>query len=128
MNKSITCLLIDDDPDDHEIFFMALKQAFPDAICSCVLNCIQATDELKNKSIPIPEYIFMDWNLPYLEAKECIKCLRDVSELEKACIFILSGSVPFINVKDLDELGLKKVLKKQSTITLLSRELVSVLQ
>ncbi|WP_221391227.1 hypothetical protein [Dyadobacter sp. NIV53] len=127
MNKPIICLLIDDDPDDHQIFYMALKQAFPEAICSCTLNCIQATDQLRNKSIPTPEYIFMDWNLPYLEAKECIQCLQDVDELKNAHIFILSGFVPFINVKDLDKLGLKKVLKKQNTISLLSKELSEVL-
>ena len=128
MNKPITCLLIDDDPDDHEIFYMALKDAFPEAVCSCTLNCIQATDQLKKKNIPVPEYIFMDWNLPYLEAKECIQCLREVPELKNVCIFILSGSIPFINVKDLYDLGLKKVLKKQSTVNLLSKELIAVLQ
>ena len=128
MDKSITCLLIDDDPDDHEFFSIALKEAFPHAVCSCVSNCVEATDQLHAGTIPVPDYIFMDWNLPFLEAKECVKSLRSFPELEKACIFILSGTVPFMNVKELMDLGLQKVLKKQSSISLLSEEIAAVIK
>lgn len=128
MNRTVTCLLIDDDPDDHEFFSIALKQAFPQAVCSCVSNCLEANDQLHAKTIPVPDYIFMDWNLPYPETKECVKSLKSFPELEKTCIFILSGTVPFINVKELKELGLQKVLKKQSSINLLSKELAAAIK
>ena len=127
MDKLITCLLIDDDQDDHEFFSIALKQAFPQAACACVSNCLEATNQLHNKIIPIPDYIFMDWNLPYLEAKECVKCLKALSGLEKTCIFILSGSIPFVSVKELNELGLQKVLKKQDSVNRLSEEIAAAI-
>ena len=123
MEENITCLLIDDDPDDQEIFLIALRQAFPRSGCWCESDCVKAIEQLNQKLRPAPDYIFMDWNLPYLAGKDCIPELHKVLGYETVCIFILSGMAPHISQDKLDKLGVKKVLKKQNSISKLSDEL-----
>jgi CheY-like chemotaxis protein len=116
-------LLIDDDQDDHVIFEAALRMVNPDAVCDYAYNCPAAIDSLKKQVILIPDYIFMDWSMPYMDAIECIQCLRQIPGLDRTPIFILSGSRPSFEIHDKVGLYIKKVLTKQNSIEKLSMEL-----
>lgn len=124
MHKLITCLLIDDDRDDQEIFCIALNQALPRANCWCAFDCTKAINQIKEKAVPVPDYIFMDWNLPLMDGTECIYRLRELPELKDVCFIILSGLTPPLTPKTMEELGIKRMLKKQSSISKLSEELL----
>jgi CheY-like chemotaxis protein len=113
-------LLIDDDQDDHVIFEAALRMVNPDAVCDYAYNCPAAIDSLKKQVILIPDYIFMDWSMPYLDAIECIQSLRQIPGIDRTPIFILSGSRPSFEIQDKVGLYIKKVLTKQNSIEKLS--------
>ena len=119
--------MIEDDQDDQEIFLLALKDAFPGAGCWIAENCSQALERMKKKFAPVPDYIFMDWNLPLLEAEECIRQIQ-FSGLHNACVFVISGTAPPVNLEKLQQLGIKKVLKKQASVRLLAKELHDVIK
>ena len=114
--KNPTFLLIDDDQDDHYFFTSALHVAFPEAACHSVYNCPEAISCLKNESIPLPNYIFMDWSMPYMQAIDCIKALKEISGIETTPIYILSGSKPSFEIEHIVGLHIKQVLKKQNSI------------
>lgn len=115
--------MIDDDTDDHEFFLEALKRTYPEARCEFVLDYPTAVSRLRNHSIDIPKYIFMDWSLPNTDLKESLKYLNTMDELKQSAIFILSGSMPRLTQQTLQELGIEKVLLKQNSIHDLSKEL-----
>jgi CheY-like chemotaxis protein len=125
--KNRSFLLIDDDQDDHVIFADALKMADPDAICDYAFNCPAAIDFLKKQVILIPDYIFMDWSMPYLDAIECIQSLRQIPGIDRTPIFILSGSRPSFEIQDKVGLYIKKVLAKQNSIEKLADEIRDVI-
>lgn len=121
--KKLTFLLIDDDEDDHFIFANALKLSFPDAVCHYTFDCLQAIDFLSNQSGVVPDHIFMDWSMPYMNAIDCIKSLRKEHVAKTTPIYILSGSKPSFEIEHVVGLHIKKVLKKQNSIELLAEEL-----
>jgi len=128
MKEDVTCLLIDDDADDQELFQYALKQVFPEVNCTFAFSGPEAVNILKNNHKCVPNYIFMDWHMPYMDANECIPLLRNVAELEKTSIFILSGIEPLITQEAINDLGIKRILKKQASIESLSDELFKAIK
>jgi CheY-like chemotaxis protein len=125
--KNRTFLLIDDDQDDHVIFADALKMAYPDAVCDYAFDCPAAIDFLKRQVILIPDFIFMDWSLPYLDSIECIQSIRNIPGIDKTPIFILSGSRPSFEIQDKVGLYIKKVLIKQDSIEKLADEIMEAI-
>lgn len=121
--KKLTFLLIDDDEDDHFIFANALKLSFPDAVCHYAFDCLQAIDFLSTPSGIVPDHIFMDWSMPYMDAIDCIKSLRKNHVAQTTPIYILSGSKPSFEIEHVVGLHIKKVLKKQNSIEQLAEEL-----
>lgn len=91
MNYPANFLLIDDDRDDHEIFEEALKLAIPNANCYFAFTCIEAVELLKSKAVPIPDYIFMDWNLPGTQGMVCVEIIRQVVDGTSTKLFVLTG-------------------------------------
>lgn len=128
MEENITCLLIDDDADDQELFQLALKQVLPQVNCTFASSGPEAIDILKNNRMTVPGYIFMDWHMPFMDASECIPLLRNAADLHRTSIFILSGIQPRITQELIDELGIKEILRKQTSIELLSGELLKAIK
>ncbi len=121
--KNRAFLLIDDDQDDHIIFADALQIADPYATCDYAFNCPDAIDFLKKQVITIPDYIFMDWSMPYMDAIECIQALRQIPGIDRTPIYILSGSRPSFEIQDKVGLMIQKVLTKQNSIEQLALEI-----
>jgi CheY-like chemotaxis protein len=57
-----TCLLITDDPDDHQAFSEALSEVSANAIVLIVLDSEKASDLLKSRTF-VPNYIFLDMSM-----------------------------------------------------------------
>ncbi|MCF2447142.1 response regulator [Dyadobacter sp. CY345] len=121
--KQLTFLLIDDDQDDHFIFSNALDLAFPDSLCSYTFNCPEAIELLNGHSMVIPDFIFMDWSMPYMNAIECIKSLKEIKDIAETPMYILSSSKPSFEIQHIVGLHIKKVLQKQDSIQQLANEI-----
>lgn len=122
MDKTITCLFIDDDLDDQEIFFLAMKLTSYQVTCRFAVDCSEAITGLVNKTIEVPEYIFIDWNMPLMNGRECLQALKKLPELRNAKIYILSELGILLKPEELKELGIKDVLEKKTSVTDLSDE------
>src|SRR5690348_12426970 len=95
----LTCLLIDDDPDDREIFGIALEEV--DKVCRYITteNGIEAL-ELLEDSTSIPDFIFLDLNMPLMDGKECLREIKKIPHLNRVPVIIYSTSSYEKDVED----------------------------
>jgi CheY-like chemotaxis protein len=120
-----TCLLIDDDEDDREIFQIAIEEAHANLKCVTAKTGIEAIKILSEKPDKpfTPDYIFLDINMPLMNGEECLVELRKLARLSTVPIFIYTTS----EVKD-KESFLKKGANEIMTKPVKVSELVELLK
>ena len=97
MHKVI--FLIDDDIDDQEFFVEAVKEVDPNIVCHLASSCDEGL-ELLNKSSVLPDYIFLDLNMPKVDGKKCLLELKKNARVKDIPVIIYSTSSL---KKDIDE-------------------------
>src|SRR5688500_974711 len=100
-------LFIDDDLEDHEVFCDALKAVNPDAECVYRTDGIEALKFLREESSSLPDYIFLDLNMPRMGGAECLKALKSDDVLKDVPVILYSTSVHPSEGQKLKELGAK---------------------
>ena len=86
------CFLIDDDLDDQEIFMMALEDVNADVNCVTANNGVEALKKLTSDLSFIPDYIFIDINMPKMNGIECLSEIKKLSHLSGVPIMMFSTS------------------------------------
>jgi len=89
MNKSI--LLIDDDIDDQEFFMEAAKEVDDTMDCYLASSCEEGLALLNNMKV-VPDYIFLDLNMPKVDGKKCLLELKKSARLKDIPVVIYSTS------------------------------------
>jgi CheY-like chemotaxis protein len=112
MRTERTCFLIDDDIDDQEIFSLALERVNPDLRCVAVSSAHEALYQLENQSKGIPDYIFLDLNMPRMNGKECLREIKKISHLRHTPVIIYSTSSLRYDVAEALQLGAKEFITK----------------
>ena len=119
-------LLIEDDPDDQEIFISVLESISDTVKCIAIGDAELALDKLKNKEIT-PEIIFIDLNMPMMNG---IQFLTEVKQqevlMEIPVIVLTTASDPGI-IKKVKYLGAYDYIIKPSKYGELRKALVSIL-
>lgn len=123
MQKIITFFLIDDDLDDQEFFMLALRDINPEIKCIMAKDGCEALEIIKKNKDFIPDFIFLDLNMPRVNGKECLVEMKKIEQLKNTPIYIYSTSSTNRDKIEMAELGAKSCIKKPCTI----KELVSVL-
>ena len=67
-------LMVDDDADDQFLFVEALKQIQQSCTCEIANNGLEALEKLD--TLPEPEIIFLDVNMPIMNGFDCLRSLR----------------------------------------------------
>lgn len=117
------CLLIDDDPDDQEIFSLALEKVTPRVTCEIASDCQEALAMLAPERGFIPDCIFLDLNMPRMNGKQCLKEIRRRPHLKSVPVIMYSTSLVDSDIYELRELGAMDFLTKPNNISTLSRVL-----
>ena len=123
MNNGKTCYLIDDDIDDQEIFSLVLKSVNPSISCVVASDGIEAVSKLKKEVTFIPDYIFLDLNMPRMDGKECLQEIKKIERLRKTPVIIYSTSSEQNDVIETRNLGAADYLEKQSSVAELKKKL-----
>lgn len=119
------CFLIDDDEDDREIFAMALKKANADFVCTTAKNGRDALEIVANSDF-VPNYIFVDLNMPLVSGRECLAALKKVKRFSKVPIIVYTTSSHNKDIDDTRSLGANHYIIKPTSIGGLSRLLEDV--
>src|SRR5690348_8038759 len=124
--KNKTCLLIDDDLDDQEIFTLALEKVDNEYRCIIANNGYEGLKYLSNKSNILPDYIFLDLNMPLMNGKECLIEIKKHSHLKHIPVIIYSTSSLQDDIIQTRKLGASDFITKPSSIPELSVRLARV--
>jgi DNA-binding response OmpR family regulator len=90
MSETKTCLIIDDDPDDQEIFLMCVRKLDLNIDCKTSDNGVEGISMLMDNQEFIPDYIFLDVNMPKMNGIECLQEIRKIERLKNTRIFMYS--------------------------------------
>lgn len=83
-------LLIDSNSDYAEIFTMAIKAIDSSVKFTIETNALQAFKNL-NSAKKLPDIIFLDFHMPYLDRQEFLKLLHTIKGLKKIPLILYSG-------------------------------------
>ncbi|GAB3164388.1 response regulator [Telluribacter humicola] len=100
-----TCLLIDDDVDEHFLFEKALRDINPELGCVLEDNGRKAVEKLYVDLSIKPEVIFLDLNMPGMDGKQCLAELRKIDRLKEVPIVIYSTSSNTQDVNETQKMG-----------------------
>ena len=128
MNDNKEFFLVDDDLDDQEIFQIALDEIDPAINLVVANNGIEALQILKKDPNYIPDYIFLDINMPKMNGIQCLPEIRKFEHLEKVPIIMYSTSSDINIINNIKKLGATEFLVKPTGLGTLIKNLEGILK
>ena len=119
-------LLIDDDQDDAEIFFDAVKELGSENSVHHFANGINALESLNLQTAPLPDIIFLDINMPLINGWACLRSIKQIAHLRNIPIVMYSTSNLTRETISAMDIGASAFLTKPSGFTDLKSELSSL--
>lgn len=98
-------LIVDDDKEDQELFIDAVKEVDPTIECISALNGQEALDLLLKDFPTLPDYIFMDLNMPGLNGAQCLSEIKKIRDLADIPVLIYTTSNWIKNEEETRRLG-----------------------
>lgn len=109
MNSSKTILLVEDDRDDQDFFTECIEKIENATMYGVAENGKEALDRLEN-SPKLPDMIFMDINMPYMNGYECLTAIGKNYRFKDIPVIMLSTDAWHAHLTR--ELGAKAFIKK----------------
>lgn len=117
----IHCFLIDDDPEEIDIFRLALEDLDIPVKCTSFTDCREAIRALIREE-PQPDCIFVDLYMGATSGKECLTMIFTTEIISQIPTVILSGSRSE-EAEELKRLGAQDFIAKAHTIPELKAQL-----
>jgi CheY-like chemotaxis protein len=122
----MTILLIDDDEEDHEIFREAAAIAIHDVKFLTARDGEEGLSLLQQQSL-LPDYIFLDVNMPKMDGKEFLRRIRADLTYSHIPVIVYSTNKHRNDQGEYFKLGASNYITKPSEFNLLVTYLKSVL-
>lgn len=117
----IHCFLIDDDPEEIDIFRLALEELDIPVKCTSFTDCREAILALIREE-PQPDCIFIDLYMGATNGKECLNMIVTTEIISQIPTVILSGSRNE-EAEELKRMGAQQFIAKAHTIPELKLQL-----
>ncbi|MGZ5190738.1 MAG: response regulator [Flavisolibacter sp.] len=104
MKDNITLLIVDDDPDDKQLFIEAVKEFDPDISCYTASDGQQALELLHSIDL-MPDFIFLDLRMPRFNGKRFLVEIKKDEVFKKIPVIIYTTSREVEESKELKEIG-----------------------
>jgi len=127
MKQNKTIFLIDDDPDDHEIFGLALSEIDHPVHCIYENDGAKAVEALNDDKELKPDFIFIDMNMPRMNGQECLVEIKKIERLKDVPVFMYSTSADPESIQKNAKLGAADFIIKPSDINVLSAILSNII-
>ena len=122
MKQNSIILIIDDSAFDRIFFKDAIHEIDPTCECREAINGVEGLKQLRQKR-PLPDYIFLDLNMPLINGKECLAEIVKDDELKSIPVIIYSTG-DYVDNKDLtSKYGAAYFLSKPWSIGVLPHEI-----
>jgi iron complex outermembrane receptor protein len=116
MKPTTTAFLIDDDTDDHDIFSYAMEKADSSVKCVFANDGVNALEKINTEKNFIPDFIFIDMNMPRMNGQQCLKELKKIDRLKETPVFMYSTSADPAEIEENLKLGATDFILKPSDI------------
>lgn len=114
MKRVQNILLVDDDRDDSEL----LKEAISEVTPSVAIHIVSSGGEaLKLLETLVPDFIFLDINMPGQDGFECLQLIRKRSSFDKLPIAIYSTSGSESQIRKAYNHAANMYIRKPSTFS-----------
>ena len=126
MKTGNTFFIIDDDPDDQELFIQALKGI--DEFCQCItaFDGLQAMQKILNEMVLTPDFIFLDLNMPLMNGKQFLTEIKKNEQLRHIPVIIYSTAYEKRDIEETKALGAAFFLQKPNKFDELTRALTNI--
>jgi CheY-like chemotaxis protein len=111
----LTCLIIDDDPDDQDLLSSTLKRISERIRCLTAVNGLEGLRTLLQGKAK-PDMIFLDLNMPLMNGRQFLSELNKHDALKHIPVVILSTSTALINRNEFKDFSVEHILTKPSTL------------
>ena len=100
-----TVLIVDDDDDDRQMFREALQMVDGHAECIVAEDGLAALHLLRTQPHSLPDFIFLDLNMPRMDGKQCLAEIRQLEHLQHIPVIIYTTSKHPKDVEETKNLG-----------------------
>ena len=127
MKQGKLYFIVDDDPDDQELFIEALQKL--DVFCKCVsaFNGQEALQKLVTDMPALPDFIFLDLNMPKMNGKQFLTEIKKIKNIQDIPVIIYSTSTDKKDELDTIQLGAVYFLQKPNRFEDLTMALTNIL-
>ncbi|MEO7311675.1 MAG: response regulator [Chitinophagaceae bacterium] len=115
MKKKMLFLLADDDADDQLLFLEALGEIDTSIECLVALNGEDALQKLKDRRENLPNYIFLDLNMPRMNGLQCLNEIKKMEQLHNIPVIIYTTSAAQRDIDESKKSGAEKFITKPTS-------------
>ncbi len=127
MNEKKTFLIVDDDVEDCEFFCEAVGEVNPSFECHKAHNGEDALTILKKYISRLPDYIFLDLNMPRMNGRELLQELKKDKQLQMIPVIIYTTSSSPKDKEDTKQLGAAYFLTKPAEFKTICKEIKNII-
>jgi CheY-like chemotaxis protein len=98
-----TCLLVTDDPDDHQAFSEAFSEISSQAIVLIILDSEKALELLTSKK-HVPDYLFLDLSMHGIRINTFLKSIRNEAQLGSLPIVVYGEEISFLKIENKEDI------------------------
>jgi len=112
LKKARICFSIEDDIDDQELFELALQNIDENIHLSFASNGAEGLQKLKENISFIPDFIFLDINMPKMNGIQCLPEIKKLEHLRNSKIVMYSTTSDENIINTTKQLGADEFLVK----------------
>lgn len=126
---SYDIFLADDDQDDRELFEEVLEELNQQIKFKAFDNGVDLMNHLANvNNKGLPDYIFLDLNMPLMDGEECLHQIRSNSQTKNIPVIIYSTSIDLSKAERLRDHGANLYLKKPNSFNALRDAIIKCIK
>jgi len=119
-------MIIDDDEDDRDFFCEAVREINTATDCFTAINGEDALHKLKNELSYLPDFIFLDLNMPRMNGIRCLTELKKDVQLKHIPVVIYSTTSYEKETIEVLHLGAFSFLVKPTSLQKLMEEILAI--
>jgi CheY-like chemotaxis protein len=120
--------LVDDDSDDVSLFEDILREIDLSIDFQSAGNGIEALEKLRSSGNKLPNYIFLDLNMPLMDGKQCLEELKKDDKLKNIPVIMFTTSSQSRDIEQTIQMGATCFITKPTSMKELKNILASIAQ
>lgn len=121
-------LLIDDDEDDCMVFGIGLSEISRQIEFQFNQDSPSALARLADYTAPKPDIIFLDWNMPKMNGRDCLAAIRKNARYDEVPVIVFTTSQAKEDRESAQRLGASYFLSKPASIEELLKSLHAIFE